>query len=97
MWAGRSNSSWGVPICNHPPVMHHDDLVREGQRLGLVVGHVDHRMPELVVQCLFQLCVRSSHFICGSITVRGSSKSSALTSSRTMPRPRADLLLGCRL
>ena len=42
--AGRSNSSSGVPICTTSPVVHHHDLVGEGQRLGLVVGDVDHRV-----------------------------------------------------
>ncbi len=30
--------------------MHHHHLVGEGQRLGLVVRHVDHRVPELAVE-----------------------------------------------
>ena len=50
--AGRSNSSSGVPICTTAPVVHDHDLVGEGQRLRLVVRHVDHREVELAVQRL---------------------------------------------
>ena len=32
---------------HHPAVVHHHHLVGEGQRLGLVVGDVDHRALEL--------------------------------------------------
>ena len=37
---------------HHAAVVHHDDRVGEGQRLGLVVGDVDHREVELAVQLL---------------------------------------------
>ena len=44
--AGRSNSSSGVPICTMLALVHHHHLVGEGQRLGLVVGDVDHGVAE---------------------------------------------------
>ena len=34
---------------HHPAVMHHHHGVGEGQRLGLVVGDVDHRHAELLL------------------------------------------------
>ncbi len=37
---------------HHAAVMHDDDGVGEGQRLGLVMGDVDHRQIELAVQRL---------------------------------------------
>ena len=37
---------------HHAAVMHDDDGVGEGQRLGLVVGDVDHRQVELAMQRL---------------------------------------------
>ena len=37
---------------HHAAVMHDDDGVGEGQRLGLVVGDVDHREIELAMQRL---------------------------------------------
>ena len=49
---GRSNSSSGVPALNDAAVMHDDDRVGEGQRLGLVVRDVDHREVELAMQLL---------------------------------------------
>ena len=52
VWAGRSNSSSGVPGLDHGAVMHDHDLVGEGERLGLVVGHVDHGEVERAVQLL---------------------------------------------
>lgn len=39
---------------DHAAVVHHHHLVGKGQCLGLVVGHIDHRVPEFVVQ-RFQL------------------------------------------
>ena len=35
-------------------LLHHHDLIGEGQRLRLVVGHVDHRGADPLVQ-FFQL------------------------------------------
>ena len=37
---------------HHGAVVHDDDLVGEGERFGLVVGHVDHRDVEPAVQIL---------------------------------------------
>ncbi len=37
---------------HHAAVMHHDDGIGEGQRLGLVVGDIDHRQVELAMQRL---------------------------------------------
>ena len=50
--SGRSNSSTGVPIWTTSPIVHDHHLVGEGQRLGLVVGDVDHGHADLVVQFL---------------------------------------------
>jgi len=37
---------------HHAAVMHDDDGVGEGERLGLVVGDIDHREIELAMQRL---------------------------------------------
>ncbi len=44
-FAGRSH-------LHHGAVMHHHDRIGEGQRLGLVVGDIDHADIELLVQLL---------------------------------------------
>ena len=39
---------------HHTAIVHHHYFIREGQRLGLVMGHIDHRVAEFMVQ-RFQL------------------------------------------
>ena len=45
---------FGRAHLNHTTVVHHNHLFGKGQRLGLVMGHIDHGMTKLEVQ-LFQL------------------------------------------
>ena len=52
VWRGRSNSSTGRAGLHHLAVDHHHHLVGEGQGLGLVVGDVDHRQADALVQLL---------------------------------------------
>ena len=52
MCSGRLEQFLGRAHLHHPAVVHDHHLVGEGQRLGLVVGDVDHRVPEFVVQLL---------------------------------------------
>ena len=42
----------GRPGLDDAAFVHHHDLVGKGQRVGLVMGNVDHCMPELPVQSL---------------------------------------------
>ena len=37
---------------HHFTIVHHHDLVGEGQRLGLVMGHIDHGAPDALLQLL---------------------------------------------
>ena len=37
---------------HHAAVVHHDDGIGEGQRLGLIMRHIDHRQIERAVQRL---------------------------------------------
>ena len=73
-------------------VVHHDDLVGEGQRLGLVVRDIDHGEVEARGAAAFS-CERSSHFRCGSMTVSGSSNRIAATSGADQAAAERDLLL----
>ena len=47
---GRWYSSSGLPTCSMPPGVQDDDLVGHGHRLDLIVGHVDHRGLQRLVQ-----------------------------------------------
>ena len=67
-------------------VMHHHDRVGEREGFGLVVRHIEHRCVDFGGA---PASVRPGcHLRWGSITVSGSSNSTAHTSSRTRPRPR---------
>ena len=49
---GRVEQRLGRARLHDAALGHDDDLVGEGQRLGLIVGDIDHRVPELAVKGL---------------------------------------------
>ena len=50
--AGVSYSSAGLPTCSIRPPLHHGHAVRHGQGLFLVVGHVEHRDVQVLLDVL---------------------------------------------
>jgi hypothetical protein len=84
--AGRSNRASAAAGLHRAPRVITTHLVGEGQRLDLVVGDVDQGQLEFVVD-LLELAPQLPLAACGSITVSGSSNSTADTSLRTRPRP----------
>jgi len=52
VWRGRSKSSNRRARLHHHALVHHHHLISEGERLGLIVRHVDHGGVQALVQLL---------------------------------------------